>query len=195
MQPDRNFWHGRRVAVTGGTGFLGTHLVGQLRGLGAAVRVFALEPGADHPLRRQTGVECAWGDLLDPAAVRRAVAGCDVVFHTARTVAVWGPALRRMHAVHRDGTRHVLAACAPAARVVHTSSIVAVGATRTCKPLTEDSPFTLDDLAIDYVHAKRAAEEVALASGRDVVVANPGYLLGPDDLEGSVMGRLCVRAW
>jgi dihydroflavonol-4-reductase len=195
MQPDRSFWRGRRVCVTGGTGFLGTHLVGQLRGLGAAVRVFALPPPLNHPLRRLPDVECAWGNLLDPAAVRRAVAGRDVIFHTAGTVAVWGPALHRMHAIHRDGTRHVLAACDPGARLVHTSSIVAVGASTDGEPLTEDSAFNLRDLAIDYVHAKYAAEAEALASGLDVVVTNPGYLVGPDDPEGSVMGRLCARVW
>ena len=53
------------------------------------------------------------------AAVRRAVAGCDVVFHTAGTVAVWGPALRRMHAVHRDGTRHVVGHVQPRLRHGH----------------------------------------------------------------------------
>src|SRR5262245_37325346 len=104
MHSNSTFWQSRRVCVTGGTGFLGTHLVEQLRALGAQVRVFALEPAADHPLRERIGVECIWGDLLDASAVRRAVRGCDVVFHTAGTVAVWGPALQRMQAVHRDGT-------------------------------------------------------------------------------------------
>ncbi len=195
MPPNPTFWRSRHVCVTGGTGFLGTHLVGQLRDLGAAVRIFALEPAASHPLRQRPDIDCDWGDLLDAAAVRRAVSGCDIVFHTAGTVAVWGPALWRMHAVHRDGTRHVLAGCDPGARVVHTSSIVAVGASLDGRPLTEDSPFNLDGLAIDYVRAKRAAEQEALASDRDVVVTNPGYLLGPDDPEGSIMGHMCVRAW
>src|SRR5439155_20560421 len=53
-------------------------------------------------------------------------------------------------------------------------------------------------LQVDYVRAKRAAEQAALNAargGQDVVVVNPGYLLGPDDHEPSVMGRMCVRAW
>jgi dihydroflavonol-4-reductase len=100
-----------------------------------------------------------------------------------------------MHAVHRDGTCHVLAGCDRGARLVHTSSIVAIGASQDRQPLTEDDSFNLDGLAIDYVHAKRAAELVVLASGHDVVVTNPGYLLGPEDPEGSIMGHLCARAW
>src|SRR5207253_9537188 len=51
---------------------------------------------------------------------------------------------------------------------------------------------------IDYVHAKKAAEDVALAGARrglDVTVVNPGFLFGPDDFERSPMGRLCLRCW
>src|SRR5205807_315911 len=102
----------------------------------------------------------------------------------------------RMHDVHVQGTRQVLSTAAPAALVVHTSSVVAVGATRDGLALTEDAAFALGGLRVAYVHAKRAAEEEALAAaarGQHVVVVNPGYLLGPEDHEGSVMGRLCER--
>lgn len=192
-----SFWRDRRVLVTGGTGFLGWHLVRQLVDAGARVRVFSLEPRGESPLCRLP-VECLWGDIRDAVAVRRAVAGCGTVFHAAGSVAVWGPAIATMHAVHRDGTRNVLAATGKATRVVHTSSITAVGATRHRDVLDETSPFDLDGVKIDYVLAKRRAEEQALeaaAAGHDVVVVNPGYLLGPDDEEPSVMGKFCVRFW
>jgi dihydroflavonol-4-reductase len=198
MEPNPRFWAGRTVCVTGGTGFLGYHLVQQLLPLGAQVRVFALRPSGAHPLLRLDRVEAEFGDVCDPAAVRRAVAGCAAVFHTAGTVAAWGPSLRRMHAVHVDGTANVLAAADRDAAVVHTSSVVAVGAAKGGRPCTEDDPFDLDGLRVDYVQAKRAAEQVALTSaagGRRVVVTNPGYLVGPEDHEGSVMGRLCRRFW
>jgi dihydroflavonol-4-reductase len=198
MAPNPNFWAGRPVCVTGGTGFLGYHLVRQLLDLRARVRVLALPPAPDHPLLREARVEIVPGDVRDADVVRRAVADRDVIFHTAGLVAVWGPALQRMHEVHIQGTRQVLSAAAPAALVVHTSSVVAVGATRDGLPLTEDARFNLDGLCVDYVHAKRAAEEEALAAadrGQHVVVVNPGYLIGPEDHEASVMGRLCERFW
>jgi len=168
-----------------------------LRSLGAAVRVFALVPPTAHPLPRLDGVETIWGDLLDVRDVRRAVTGCDLVFHSAGTVAAWGPALARLHAVHVTGTRHVLEA-AGGARVVHTSSVVAVGASRSGRIFDEEASFPLARLRVPYVCAKRAAEELALqaaAGGTDVVVVNPGYLVGPEDHEPSAMGRFCVRAW
>jgi dihydroflavonol-4-reductase len=198
MQPNPEFWRGRPVVVTGGTGFLGWHIVRRLTGLGVRVRVFALPPRPDHPVHGLPGVELMTGDLLDSEAVGRALAGREFVFHTAGVVAVWGRGLTVMDAVHGRGTANVLAAAAANARIVHTSSIVAVGATKEGDVLDEDSPFNLDRLPVRYVQSKRAAEELALAAaaaGRDVVVTNPGYLVGPDDPERSVMGRLCRRFW
>src|SRR5262245_51822889 len=92
-QPSPRFWTGRGVCVTGGSGFLGYHLVRQLLALGAEVRTLSLPPAADHPLRRQTDVAQVCGDVRDPDTVRRAVADCSVVFHTAGIVAISGPAL------------------------------------------------------------------------------------------------------
>jgi dihydroflavonol-4-reductase len=139
-----------------------------------------------------------FGDLRDPAIATRALSGCDVVFHTAGIVAFWGPALERMHGVHVEGSANVVRATPRAARLVHTSSIVAIGASRAEEVLTEDAAFNLDGLAVDYVRAKRAAEQVALNAagrGRNVVVVNPCYLVGPGDHERSVMGRFCLRFW
>jgi dihydroflavonol-4-reductase len=195
VQPDPAFWAGRTVCVTGGTGFLGYHLVKLLGDVGARVRVFALAPLSDHPICRFAHAEIIPGDVLDPPAVRAAVNGCSVVFHAAGIVAVWGPAVRRMWPVHVNGTRIVLDALGAGARLVHTSSVVAVGASRTGQVLDEDSPFNLAGVNLPYIQAKRAAEGLALGAGRDVVVVSPGYLIGPEDYDGSVMGKLCRRFW
>ena len=88
------------------------------------------------------------------------------MFHLAGPVAVWGPALTQMQRIHTEGIRTVLASTATAARVVHTSSIVTVGASRDRQVLSEDSPFNLDGLRVDYVHAKRSAEVIALDAAK-----------------------------
>lgn len=198
MQPDPRFWTGRRVCVTGGTGFLGFHLVQQLLALGARVRVLALPPHPHHPLYGLPQVETVFGDVCRREVVREALAECNVIFHTAGIVALSGPALQRMHAVHVGGTEQVLTEAAPQSRIVHTSSVVAVGATPTMAPLDEDSEFNLARLHVDYVQAKRAAEQLALAAaqrGQAVVVVNPAYLVGPEDHERSELGRFCSRFW
>jgi dihydroflavonol-4-reductase len=136
------------------------------------------------------------GDVTDPAAVREVVAGARVVFLAAGPVGAGPNAARKMRA-HTSALDTVLAALPPAARFVLTSSIVAVGGTADGAVLDERSPFPNAALGVEYVRAKRAADEAALGAGRvrDVVVVNPGYLFGPDDPGPSVMGRLCRRFW
>ena len=73
--------------VTGGGGFLGCYIVEQLRERGATVRVFS-RSGHDH--LRNIGVEHLRGDVRDPAAIRQACQGMDIVFHTAAIPGIWG---------------------------------------------------------------------------------------------------------
>jgi dihydroflavonol-4-reductase len=198
MQPNLRFWHHKRVCVTGGTGFLGWHLVRLLLPLAGQVRILGLKPKSPTLVKLLHRLDCVHADIRDTAAVRDAVADCDVVFHAAGTVGVWGPALAQMHEIHSLGTQNVLQALPSHARMVHTSSIAAIGASRDRAPLTETSPFQLQHLNVDYVHAKKASEDLVLAAaerGADVLAVNPAYLIGPDDHEVSIMGQFCLRVW
>ena len=197
MQPDRDFWRNRPVCVLGGTGFLGYHLSRQLREVGARVRVFGLPPSEHHPLRNEPGFDLRFGDVLKFEPVRDAVGGCSLIFNLAGVVSPGRHDPDTFRAIHVEAVRNAIRAADPSARLVHTSSVTAIGATRRPVPLDENSPFTLERLQIDYMHAKRAAEQEALAAAgeRDIVVVNPGYLIGPEDYDLSVMGSLCQRFW
>jgi dihydroflavonol-4-reductase len=85
-------------------------------------------------------------------------------------------------AVNVEGTRNVVAACRrqPIGRLLHVSSVVAVGYARGAETLDEDAPYNGDELRCDYTTTKRAAEEIALgAAGElDVVAVNPGAIFG-----------------
>ena len=96
----------------------------------------------------------------------------------------------RFRQVNMEGTRHVVAAARSAGvrRLIHTSSIVAVGANRHPRVLDETATWDLNTLRVPYVTTKRLAEEWVLsASGRDleVVVVNPASVVGPDDFSAS----------
>jgi dihydroflavonol-4-reductase len=184
--------------VTGGTGFLGWHLVRELLPRAAQVRVLGLPPRSPYLRLRLAAVEFIAGDIRDADTVRRAIGDCDVVFHAAGPTEMWGALLREVRAIHVDGTDHVLRALSPRTRLVHTSSVVTVGASAQPRILTESSAFDLPRLAVDYVRAKCAAEEhvvAAAARGLDATVVNPGYLIGPEDYQPSAMGRFCLRCW
>ncbi len=198
MEPDPSYWSGRRVCVTGGTGLLGFQIVRELLNAGARPVVLSLAPHPVHPLNGMGNVDRIVGDIRDPQLVRQVIPSCDVVFHTAGVVAVWGPGLKHIHDVHVGGTRNVLAAASPGTRIVHTSSVVTVGGSPERTLRDEGSPFPSRRLPIDYVHAKREAERIALdaaGAGQDVVVTNPAFLVGPEDYERSLMGRFCRRYW
>jgi dihydroflavonol-4-reductase len=182
-----------RVAVTGATGFVGSHVVAELSARGAIVTAIH-RPSSD--VSRLKGVRCAVAELHDRSSLAAAFRGCDVLVHTAAAVD-FGDDWERFRAVNVEGTRTVFAAATAAGvrRVVHVSSIVAVGATKTPRIQDESAPWSLGRFQLPYVTTKREAEEVALASHPDVVVVNPGCVIGPGDHTGSEFGTLCKRFW
>ncbi|MGI8607425.1 MAG: NAD-dependent epimerase/dehydratase family protein [Gaiellaceae bacterium] len=174
-----------KVLVTGPTGFVGRHLLPLLLDRGDAVRGL-VRPATDDSWLRERNVEVVPGDLLDPESVRRAAAGCERVYHLAGVVAHERRDAERCRAVNVEGVRTVLSALEPGARLVHVSSLGAVGPARGPGDVArEDQPFPHGvEKKLPYVAAKRAGERLVLdaaGAGTDAVIANPGFLLGPDD--------------
>jgi dihydroflavonol-4-reductase len=171
--------------VTGATGFLGGHLVRELIGRGEQVRALA-RPTSDVRELVELGVEISPGDLSDSFALAKAADGCDRVFHLAGLVTHDRRRRDELNTINVDGTRRVLEAVEPGARVVYVSSVAAVGpASALDRPATEDQPFPKQAIGLPYADSKRAAEAVvaeAVARGVDVVIANPGFLIGPGDV-------------
>jgi dihydroflavonol-4-reductase len=173
------------VLVTGATGFLGRHLALLLVEAGGEVRAL-VRPKSDVAELEAVGVQSIRGDILEPEAVREAAAGCEFVFHLAGIVAHERRDRHRLTAVNVEGVRILLSAAEAGARVVHVSSVAAVGpAPGRDRPADERQPFPAWAERLPYAASKRAGEELALAAARagaDVVVANPGFLIGPDDV-------------
>src|SRR5262245_38532208 len=117
-----------QVLVTGGTGFVGANVVRELLSAGATVRVLA-RPNGDRRALDGVKVEFAEGDLLDPASLRRAVAGVQTLYHVAADYRLWAPDPTVLYRSNVDGTRAILDAAGQGgvARIVHTSSVGALG--------------------------------------------------------------------
>ena len=163
---------------------------------GATVRVLA-RPHADRRTLEGVRVEFVDGDLLDPVSVRRAVAGVQTVYHVAADYRLWAPDPAVIYRTNVDGTRTVLEAAGDAgvARVVHTSSVGALGIPADGTPGTEDTPVTLDKMVGHYKRSKFLSEALALdfaRRGLPVVVVNPSAPVGPWDIKPTPTGQMIV---
>jgi len=162
--------------VTGGQGFIGSHLCERLLAAGHRVRVLA-RPGSSLANLEGLPVETVRGDLGE-GDLAPALAGAQWVFHLAGALKGFREA--DLMRVNRDGTRRLLAAClaqAPQARFLLVSSLAAAGPSAT-RPRTEaDPPLPLTW----YGRSKLAAEREVLASGLASVILRPPVVFGPRD--------------
>lgn len=175
-----------KALVTGGTGFVGSHVVRALDEAGHSARVLH-RTGSRLDALEGLDYESAIGDILDEAALREACSGCDWVFHVAAVADYWRADKNRMYEANIEGTRRVLAASREAGvkRVVFTSSAAAVGLRADRKPSDEQEPFNMSPERFPYAHSKVLAEAVvreAIRAGQDVVTVNPVIVMGPGDL-------------
>jgi dihydroflavonol-4-reductase len=171
--------------VTGATGFLGRHLLPLLLSSGDSVRAF-VRPATDASAIERLGVEVVRGELHDEKAARRAAAGCGRVFHLAGVIGYERRDRARQLAINVEGVRVVIGAAEPDARIVHVSSVAAIGPVeRPDQAADESHPYPPRADRYVYPETKRLGEKIALEaarSGRDVLVANPGFLIGPGDV-------------
>jgi dihydroflavonol-4-reductase len=163
-----------KAYVTGATGFVGGHVAAALREHEADVR--------DERV-----------DLEDAEGLRRAVAGCDAVFHVAALYSYDAPG-ELFDRINVDGTRNVVEACLKQGvqRLVHTSTAGTCGPVPGREATEEDGPPDWE-LAVPYKRTKLAAERLVLAAaaqGLDAVVVNPTTPVGPGDRKPTPTGRM-----
>jgi uncharacterized protein YbjT (DUF2867 family) len=161
-----------RVALTGGTGFVGAHLIRELLRRGHAVTALVRDPagGGQGP----EGLSRVRGDVLDPGTLAPWVEGADAVIHLVGIIRERGRAT--FPRVHVDGTRNVLAAARAGGvgDVVHMSALGA----RT------------DAGASAYHRTKGEAEAAVRESGLRWTIVRPSVIFGPGDEFVSMLARL-----
>lgn len=180
-----------KVLLTGATGFLGSEIARELVRQGHAVRVLVRKTSKLDGLAGLEPLERVEGDICDRASVERALDGADALIHTAGNTR---HALRETGAIRRvnvDGVRVVMQAALDRGRglrVVHTSSIAAVGARAEPVLLDEETAWDLDRLGEPYITSKYDGERIVLdfaRRGLDVAILNPGIIYGPGDVSFS----------
>jgi dihydroflavonol-4-reductase len=166
--------HPVRVYVTGASGFIGGHVARELREAG-------------HDVRDE------WIDLLDGERLRRAIEGCDAVFHLAALYS-YDAAAAEHERVNVEGTRTVVELCRElgVGRLVHTSTCGTCGPVPG-RPATEADEPPAYELVVPYKRTKLEAERIVLDAahdGLDAVVVNPTTPVGDGDRFPTPTGRM-----
>jgi dihydroflavonol-4-reductase len=184
------------TVVTGGAGFIGSHLVRNLVDSGQQVRVLE-RPGA-RVSRLPAEVEVVFADIRDRDALAPALKGATWVYHLAANPNLWARDRGEFDAVNHRGTVNVLdvALEARAKRLLHTSTESILTKAKAGGPIDENVEIELSDTVGPYCRSKLEAERYAFAlasGGAPVVVANPTMPVGPGDLGLSPPTRLILE--
>lgn len=172
------------ILVTGATGFLGSELILQLTNQGKKLRALKRQHSiiphqlADNPL-----IEWQVADINDPADLEDAFAGITQVYHCAALVSFLPADQAEMLRVNIEGTGHVANLCLlNSARLVHVSSVAALGETKKGELITEQDFWIYDKHSGNYAISKYEGEMEVwrnITEGLDAVIVNPSIIIGP----------------
>jgi dihydroflavonol-4-reductase len=185
-----------KVFITGATGFVGSHVARALAVRGADLRLLVRSTSRTDNIA-DLHAEVATGDLRDPESLKKAMAGCEFVFHVAADYRLWVRDPEQMYRSNVEGTRAIIRAAQECGvrRVIYTSSVATMGFTREGHIAREDSPVSIKDMVGHYKRSKFMAEQIALEAGRNgtnVVVVNPTTPIGEYDIKPTPTGRIVV---
>ena len=183
--------------ITGATGFVGSAVARVLARRGHALRLLA-RPTSDRRNLEGLDAEIVTGDLTDPASLVRAAAGCRYVVHVAADYRFWVPKPEEMMRANVDGAVAMVRAAAEAGaeRIVHCSSVAALGQIGDGTPADEATPTNEADFVGVYKRSKYQAEravlELAARESWPVIVVNPAAPVGPRDIKPTPTGKMVL---
>jgi dihydroflavonol-4-reductase len=185
-----------RVFLTGGTGFIGSHIVRLLLKQGYQVTAL-VRPQSNLNNLQGLNVDIVEGDLNQPQLARK-MQGCQYLFHVAAHYSLWQKDRELLYRHNVDGTRNILAAAQTAGieRIVYTSSVAAIGVGENGKVVDEIHQSPVEKLVGDYKKSKFLAEQVAIDAakqGQDIVIVNPSSPIGPLDIKPTPTGDIILR--
>ena len=185
-----------KTLVTGSTGFLGSAIVRELLNDNREIKLL-VRKGADTSNIDGLDVEITYGDLRDFESLEAALAGCNVLYHTAAYYSLWDRDKRLIYDINVEGTRKILRAAQNnnLERIVYTSTVGCIGLNRDTTPANENTPFDPNTLSNDYKKSKYQAEQVVLEFARNglpVVIVNPSTPVGPRDIKPTPTGKIIL---
>ncbi len=185
-----------KAFVTGGTGFIGAHLVRRLLQQGYSPRVL-VRPSSRWDNLKGLEVEQVTGDLND-SNLSQKMQGCQILFHCAAHYSLWQADRELLYKTNILGTRNVLSAARQAGieRTIYTSSVAAIGVNKKAKIVEETYQSPVHELIGFYKKSKYLAEkeaQKAIQTGQDIVIVNPTTPIGSLDVKPTPTGDIILR--
>jgi len=185
--------------VTGGAGFVGSAVVRQLVRTGHRVRVLVRQSSDPRNLEKLP-LDVVTGDITDRDSLKKALDGCDFLFHVAADYRLWVPAPEEMYENNVRGTEKTMqeALRAGVRKIVYTSSVATLKLNNNGIPADENGAASLKDMIGHYKRSKFLAEDAVRrlinTRGLPAVVVNPSTPVGPRDIKPTPTGRFIADA-
>jgi dihydroflavonol-4-reductase len=185
--------------VTGASGFVGSAVARAALARGLSLRLLVRETS---PRRNIEGLnaEIVVGDMADPVALAKAMAGAKYLFHVAADYRLWARDPREIVRHNLEGTTAVMTAALAAGveRIVYTGSVATLGFRDDGRPSDETLPLGPEEAIGAYkrskVMAERVVQQMAAERGLPVVTVSPSTPIGPRDVKPTPTGRIIVEA-
>lgn len=187
------------ILVTGGTGFLGSYLLRALTSAGKPVRALYRSRIPEQASDFRDKVEWVQGDVLDTGVLEDAMEGITEIYHCAAIVSFQPDKRDEMLRINIEGTANVvnLAIDAGVRKIVHVSSVAALGRAKEQIAITEDSQWEESGNNSNYAISKHLSEmEIwrGIAEGLNAVIVNPSIILGSGFWHDGT-GLMLKNAW
>lgn len=183
--------------ITGATGFVGGNLIRELLNQGIKVRALARK-GSDLSNLSGLAIEQVEGGLNDEKLLEKALSGCEWLFHVAAHYSLCLKDSQAIYQANVEGTKNILSAArlAGVKRIVHTSSVAAIGVAAEGQIADEQTTTSLNVLISDYKKSKFLSEELArnaAKGGLPVIIVNPSTPIGPYDVKPTPTGDIVLK--
>ncbi|MFH0772036.1 MAG: NAD-dependent epimerase/dehydratase family protein [Candidatus Omnitrophota bacterium] len=188
------------ILVTGASGFVGSHIVRLLTQQGKRVRCFLRKSSSRINLMDQQfkgKLEFVYGDLRDSNSIKKAVKGCDVVYHIGAYVHLWYSDPKLVYDVNWGGSRNVFQACLEEGvkKVVYTNTAAILKGGTKDHPSVGDDVLELKNAPGHYTRSKLLAYEEAVnyfRKGLNIITVNPTTPVGDGDYKLTPPGKMIV---